>query len=79
MSQRLRYAELAPEGLARLRAFEHYLNTATTLPAPLLEFIRLRASLLNGCEFCVEMHKPRACQAPRAAEPHRRRRRLARV
>ena len=57
MSQRLRYAELAPEGFAALRAFEHYLNTATTLPAVLRELIRLRASTLNGCTFCIEMHK----------------------
>ena len=57
MPQRLRYAELAPEGLARLRAFEHYLNTATTFPAPFLELLRLRASLLNGCDFCIQMHR----------------------
>jgi AhpD family alkylhydroperoxidase len=57
MSQRLRYAELAPEGITALRASEHYLNTGTTLPAVLRELIRLRASLLNGCTFCIEMHR----------------------
>jgi AhpD family alkylhydroperoxidase len=57
MAQRLRYAELAPEGIAKLRAFEHYLNTGTSFPAQLLELLRLRASILNGCEFCIEMHK----------------------
>jgi AhpD family alkylhydroperoxidase len=57
MSQRLRYNEVASEGIAALRAFEHYLNTGTTLPAVLREFIRLRASILNGCTFCVEMHR----------------------
>jgi AhpD family alkylhydroperoxidase len=53
---RLKYELLAPEGIAKLRALEHYLNTGTTLEQPLLEIIRLRASLMNGCEFCVRFH-----------------------
>ncbi len=56
MAQRLRYNELAPDGIAALRQFEHYLNTATTLEAPLLEFVRLRVSTLNGCDYCIHMH-----------------------
>ena len=57
MPQRLRYAELAPQGIAALRQLEHYLNTGTALEATLLELVRLRASTLNGCTFCIEMHK----------------------
>lgn len=56
MAQRLRYAELAPDGLAALRNFEHYLNTATSLPPVLLELLRLRVSTLNGCDFCINLH-----------------------
>lgn len=56
MSERLRYPEWAPEGIAAMRGVEHYLNTATALPAVLLELVRLRASLLNGCGFCVGHH-----------------------
>jgi AhpD family alkylhydroperoxidase len=56
MPQRLRYNELAPEGIAALRQFEHYLNTATSLEAALLEFVRLRVSTLNGCDYCIHMH-----------------------
>ena len=56
MPPRLNYAELAPNGLAAMRAVEHYLNTGTLLDPVLLELVRLRASLLNGCEFCIEMH-----------------------
>jgi AhpD family alkylhydroperoxidase len=54
--QRLRYTDLAPEGIAALRALEHYLNTATHLDPTLLQLIRLLASHLNGCEYCVGMH-----------------------
>lgn len=56
MSERLRYPELAPEGMAHLRGLEHYLNATTALPAVLLELVRLRASLLNGCNFCMGHH-----------------------
>jgi AhpD family alkylhydroperoxidase len=35
---------------------EHYLNTGTGLEASLLELVRLRASLMNGCEYCIHMH-----------------------
>ena len=56
MTQRLQYAELAPEGLAAMRAVEHYANTATALDPTLLELVRLRASLLNGCEYCIGLH-----------------------
>jgi AhpD family alkylhydroperoxidase len=57
MTQRLKYAELAPEGVAKMRATEHYLNTGTALGPVLLELVRLRASEINGCEFCVAMHR----------------------
>ena len=39
-----------------MRGLEHYLNSATALPAVLLELVRLRVSLMNGCEFCVGHH-----------------------
>ena len=56
MPPRLPYTELAPAGFAAMRATDHYLNTATALPAVLLELVRLRASILNGCHFCVGFH-----------------------
>ena len=56
MDERLQYAELAPEGIARMRALEHYLNTGAGLELGLLELVRLRVSLMNGCEYCIGMH-----------------------
>ena len=56
MPLRLRYPEFAPEGIASLRSLEHYLNASTALPAVLLELVRLRVSLVNGCSFCVGHH-----------------------
>ena len=56
MIQRLRYPELAPEGVAALSGLEHYLNAGAGLEPVLLELVRLRASLLNGCDYCVALH-----------------------
>ncbi len=53
---RLKYGVLAPEGLAKLRELEHYLNNGAGIEASLRELVRLRVSLVNGCEFCVRFH-----------------------
>jgi len=53
---RLKYGQLAPEGLAKMSALEHYLNNETGLEASLLGLVRLRASLMNGCEYCIRLH-----------------------
>jgi AhpD family alkylhydroperoxidase len=56
MATRLRYAELAPEGYAKLVGLGHYLNTGTALGPVLLGLVYLRASQLNECEFCIDLH-----------------------
>jgi AhpD family alkylhydroperoxidase len=56
MAARLDYPKLAPEGLARMRALEHYLNTGTSLEPVLLDLVRLLASRMNGCEYCIHLH-----------------------
>ncbi len=53
---RLKYMDLAPDGMAKMRALEHYLNTETGFEASLLNLVRLRASLINGCEYCIHLH-----------------------
>jgi AhpD family alkylhydroperoxidase len=39
-----------------MRELEHYLNTGTGLDGSLRELVRLRVSLMNGCEYCIQMH-----------------------
>ncbi len=53
---RLKYGVLAPEGLAKMRELEHYLNNGAGIEASLRELVRLRVSMVNGCEFCVRFH-----------------------
>jgi AhpD family alkylhydroperoxidase len=53
---RLNYKQLAPEGFERLSQLGHYLNTGTGLERSLQDLVRLLASLLNGCEYCIAIH-----------------------
>lgn len=53
---RLKYGQLAPNGMAKMHELEHYLNSGSGLEASLLGLVRLRASLMNGCEYCIHVH-----------------------
>src|SRR3954466_3218297 len=55
MQPRLNPQELAPEGLKPLFALEAYLHR-TNLEKPLFLLIKLRASQMNGCAYCIDMH-----------------------
>ena len=55
MEQRLSYSKAAPEGIEILRKLEGYINKAGLEP-DLVELVKLRASQLNGCAYCIDMH-----------------------
>lgn len=55
MEARLDFARTAPSGIRSLQELEKYLH-GTGLEPQLLELVRLRASLLNGRAFCIDMH-----------------------
>jgi len=55
MEQRLNYYEIAPEALNIMLQMEKYLNT-TDLDSKLKELVKIRASQINGCAFCLNMH-----------------------
>ena len=65
---RLKYGQLAPEGLAKLRELEHYLNNGAGIEASLRELLRLRVSQVNGCEFCVRFHTAEMMKLNETAE-----------
>jgi AhpD family alkylhydroperoxidase len=69
MTARLEFGKLAPEGLEKMRALEHYLNTGSGLERGLLELVRLRASIMNGCDYCVAFH---SSELRKAHEPEER-------
>ena len=53
---RLKYGQVSPDGIAKLRELEHWVNTSSGLEYSLRELVKLRASLLNGCKVCVRTH-----------------------
>ena len=53
MSQRMSVAEVAPEGFHAVLQLEQYVRKA--VDPKVLELVKLRASMLNGCAFCVDM------------------------
>lgn len=55
MPSRLNYAKANPAALQAMRAVEEYVQKSG-LEAKLLELVRLRASQINGCAFCIDMH-----------------------
>jgi AhpD family alkylhydroperoxidase len=56
MEPRIDYTKVAP-GLPRaLMQLEAYVNNHTGLDPALLDLVRLRASQINGCAYCVDMH-----------------------
>lgn len=55
MQKRLDYRKVAPEALAAMRALQEGLS-ASELDPKLLELVKIRASQINGCAFCLDMH-----------------------
>ncbi|WP_193452530.1 carboxymuconolactone decarboxylase family protein [Pseudomonas nitroreducens] len=55
MSARLEWAKAAPDAYKAMLGLEQAL-AKSGLETPLLELIRLRASQINGCAYCVNMH-----------------------
>ncbi len=52
---RINLHRTAPDAYAALRGVETYLKSSPLEPA-LVELVKLRASQINGCLFCLDMH-----------------------
>ncbi|MFU2014380.1 carboxymuconolactone decarboxylase family protein [Peribacillus butanolivorans] len=55
MEQRINYLEVAPEALNIMMEMEKY-TKSTGIDRKLRELIKIRASQINGCAFCLNMH-----------------------
>jgi AhpD family alkylhydroperoxidase len=55
MQARFDYAKAAPGIYRAMAGLEQYLHTCG-LAESLLNLVRLRASQMNGCAFCIDMH-----------------------
>jgi AhpD family alkylhydroperoxidase len=68
MQQRLDFYNANPNAIKALLALEEQIGNSS-LEKSLAELVRLRASQINGCAFCVDMH---ATEARKDGETHRR-------
>ncbi len=55
MEARLKYWKTSPEVYKAMQALQEVVNTSG-LEKKLIDLIYLRASQLNGCAFCIDMH-----------------------
>ncbi len=55
MDKRLNYAKAAPEGFKALLALDEAVENCGLEPL-LLTLIQMRASQINGCAYCLDMH-----------------------
>ena len=55
MKPRLNFYQAAPDTIKALSALEDHLRS-TGLEPSLFELIKIRASQINGCAFCINMH-----------------------
>lgn len=56
MQARLNPSQAAPDAFAAVTALDQYVVKQSGLPHHLLHLIKLRASQINGCAYCVDMH-----------------------
>lgn len=55
MSGRFDYETVAPAANEAMRGVERYVR-ASGLERSLIELVKIRASQMNGCAFCLDMH-----------------------
>lgn len=52
---RIEYAKELPEAINAMRGLQDVVNSSGLEPM-LLELVKLRASQINGCAYCIDMH-----------------------
>src|SRR4051794_3612654 len=55
MEPRIDYNSVAPEALKAMYGLESYVRRSGLEPS-VIELIKLRASQINGCAYCIDMH-----------------------
>jgi AhpD family alkylhydroperoxidase len=61
MEPRMAMQKVAPEAYGAVLGMERYVRR--NVDPELLELVKLRASMINGCAFCVDMHSRDALAA----------------
>ncbi|HYI97178.1 MAG TPA: carboxymuconolactone decarboxylase family protein [Bryobacteraceae bacterium] len=56
MEPRLKAIEVAPGAYQAMSSLEMYVRKSSRLEPSLLYLIKIRASQINGCSYCIDMH-----------------------
>ncbi|WP_373636700.1 carboxymuconolactone decarboxylase family protein [Yoonia sp. BS5-3] len=56
MTPRFDYMSAAPDAFRAVYGLEQYISEKSGLDPHLIHLIKLRASQINGCAYCVDMH-----------------------
>jgi AhpD family alkylhydroperoxidase len=59
MTKRIAIKEIEPEAYKAMLGMEHYTSNSK-LPKQLRELIKIRASQINNCAYCIDMHTEEA-------------------
>ena len=63
MESRIDFAKLSTKPAQLMQAIEAHLLKDSGLPPKLLHLVKMRASVINGCAFCLDMHSKDARKA----------------
>jgi len=55
MDERLNPYQISPDAYRAMSGLQRYVD-GTSLPRELLELVKMRASQINGCAYCLDMH-----------------------
>jgi AhpD family alkylhydroperoxidase len=67
MRERLDYEKASPEGYRAMLGLQRFVDKCG-LEHSLLELVKMRASQINGCAFCLKMHSADARKAGESEE-----------
>jgi AhpD family alkylhydroperoxidase len=56
MESRLELQKVLPEAYQAMLALEMFVRKSSKLAPSLIELVKMRASQINGCAYCIDMH-----------------------
>src|SRR5580658_2095043 len=56
MESRLEAQKVVPEAYQAMLALEMFVRKSSKLAPSLIELVKMRASQVNGCAYCIDMH-----------------------
>lgn len=56
MEPRINYMKASPESFQAVLALEDFISKRAGIDPRLLHLLKIRASQINGCAFCIDMH-----------------------